>query len=422
MWRPSTWVNSKPFKLITQILIKDILVTHGKNFTKTRVLERAQRVIGTGLLTSNGEFHLRQRRLMQPIFSKDRVLSYGETMVRCAQVFSQRWSDRSQIDMSVEMLRLTLTIAGHTLFGSDIESSADDVRKAMTIVFEYFNQLMLPFAGLIEKLPLLSRLRFNKSLRLLDETVFKMIALRRISGLKKDDLLSKLLSARDMECNVQMTDLQIRDEVMTLFLAGHETTATWLTWTWYLLSQNLNVYEKFHEELRDVIGEREPRISDLPRLNYLRMVLAESLRLYPPVWTLTRRAISEYRIGDYVLPAGSVVGMSQYVMHRDSRYFVDPNRFEPLRWKNEAVAKRPKYTYFPFGGGSRVCIGEQFAWLEASLLLATLSQRWKVTLVERYQLEFQPLITLRPKYGMPMQLHKLQPATSLVGAASSYGF
>jgi len=216
-----------------------------------------------------------------------------------------------------------------------------------------------------------------------------------------------------------MSDVEARDEVMTMFLAGHETTATMLTWTMYVLAVNTEAEARFHSELDEVLGGRRPSVEDLPRLKFTRMVLAESMRLFPPVWAVTRRALLDYPVGDYIIPAGSVVGMSQFVMHRDERYFPNPGRFDPLRWTPEETAKRPKFSYFPFGGGLRQCIGEGFAWMEGILLLATLCQTWRARVDAGYAPRFQPLLTLRPRHGLPMTLSRRRThsarSTELVG-------
>jgi cytochrome P450 len=234
-----------------------------------------------------------------------------------------------------------------------------------------------------------------------------LIEERRRSGEDRGDLLSMLLLAQDEEDQSGgMSDVQVRDEALTIFLAGHETTANALTWTWYLLSENPAAEAKLHEELHAVLGSRVPTVEDFPRLRYTEMVLAESMRLFPPAWAIGRRAINECEIGGYTVPARSLVLMSQYVMHRDARYFPEPERFDPARWTPEARESRPQFSYFPFGGGPRRCIGEGFAWLEGVLLLATLAQHWQMRLVPNHSVGLRPVITLRPKYGMRMIMTK----------------
>jgi cytochrome P450 len=241
-----------------------------------------------------------------------------------------------------------------------------------------------------------------------------MIRERRATGEDRGDLLSMLLLAQDTEGDgTSMSDLQLRDEALTIFLAGHETTANALTWTWYLLSQHPDVEARLHAEIDSSLRGRLPTFDDLPQLPYTRMVLAESMRLYPPAWAIGRRAIKPFEAGGYTIPAGSVILMSQYIMHRDARFFPEPERFDPERWTQAAQAERPKFSYFPFGGGARVCIGEQFAWMEGILLLATLAQHWQMRLVPDHVVDLQPLITLRPKHGMRMTLVRRTATTKI---------
>lgn len=387
-------------------LIHDVLITHHRRFCKTRGLDRAGLVIGDGLLRSEGEFHRRQRRLIQPAFQQARIAAYAPVVTSHAARTAERWRAGETVDIFAEMLHLTLTIAGETLFNADLDAGIGRIGKDLTIVFEYFNRLMLPFAGLLARLPLGSRRSFESARRRLDDMVYGMIRDRRASG-DSGDILSTLLFARDDEGDHGgMTDRQLRDEAMTIFLAGHETTATAVSWVWYVLAQHPNVEGTLHDELGSVLGGRLPTFSDLDRLTYTRMVISEAMRLYPPVWTLTRRATEDYVVGDYLVPSGTTIGMSQYVMHRDPRYYVDPERFDPLRWEPAQVAARPKHCYFPFGSGPRLCIGEKFGWLESSLIIATLAQFWRPRALPGYQARFQPLIALRPRGGIPMRLER----------------
>lgn len=397
------------FQLNHPDYIREALVEKSARFVKTRVLERAASVIGQGLLSSNGDFHRRQRRIVQPAFQRRRIAEFGSAISRCAAATSQRWRDGASVDMFSEMLRLSLAIVGETLFGSDIEAQAEDVKQAMTVVFEHFNHLMVPFAGITDALFPARRARFLQARATLEQLVNRMIAERRAQGVDRGDMLSSLLFTADDETGAKMSDAQVRDEIMTMFLAGHETTATALTWTFYLLATHTDVRARLQRELDAVLAGRSPGVEDVPALSYARMTLAESMRLYPPVWTLTRRATEQVEIGGVRLPAGAVVGMSQFVMHRDPRYFHDPERFDPLRWSDGEPEKRPKYSYFPFGGGPRHCIGEALAWMEMTLLLARLSQDWEAAVSPHFKLRLQPLITLRPLGGMPMTLQRRTP-------------
>jgi cytochrome P450 len=387
-------------------LVRGVLVTTHRNFHKGRGLERAKMLLGEGLLTSEGEFHVRQRRLAQPAFHRQRIAAYGATMASYAVNRRDRWRAGSVIDAHEEMMALTLAIVGKTLFDADVEHEAAEIGDALATTFESFNfGFFLPFGELLERLPLPATLRFRKARARLDATIYRMIDERRRNGIDRGDLLSMLLLAQDTEGDGSgMTDLQLRDEAMTIFLAGHETTANALTWTWYLLSQHPDVEARFHAEVDAALGGRVPTVDDMPRLPYTRMVLAESMRLYPPAWIVGRRALGPFDVRGYTIPGRSIVLLSQYLMHRDARWFPDPARFAPERWTPERQAERPKFSYFPFGGGPRVCIGEQFAWMEGVLLLATIAQRWRLRLVPGHPIALQPIITLRPKHGVKMSV------------------
>ena len=382
--------------------IRDILVTHNTNFTKSRGLERTKKVLGNGLLTSEGDVHLRQRRLMQPSFHRERIAAYAHTMVERADRLRREWRDGETLDVSHEMTRLTLSIAGKTLFDLDVESQADEVGRAMTAVMESFWMTMLPFANIIEMLPVGKMRRAKLARARLDAIVYGLIAERRANRLDRGDLLSTLLLAQD-EDGGTMTDRQVRDEAMTIFLAGHETTANALTWTWYLLSQSPGATAALHGEIDRVLQGRLPGVADMPSLTFVERVVTESMRLYPPAWIVGRRAIEPYPIGGHVAPARAIVLMSPWVMHRDARYFPEPDRFNPDRWTPAFKAALPKFAYFPFGGGPRQCIGESFAWMELILVVATIAQQWTLALVPDHPVVPQPLVTLRTKYGMRMR-------------------
>ncbi len=383
--------------------VQDILVSNQANFTKSRALQRAKILLGEGLLTSEGKFHLRQRRLVQPAFYRDRLAGYAAVMSDYAVRLRDRWSAGSTLDISHEMMRLTLAVVGKTLFSADVESEAPEIGQALTTVLKMFRMLMLPFSEYLEKLPLPSIRRFEKARDRLDQTIYGLIRERRKSGEDAGDLLSMLLLAQDEEADgAGMTDTQVRDEALTLFLAGHETTANALTWTWYLLSQNPDCEARLHQELDSVLAGRLPQMPDLPQLRYTEMVFAEAMRLYPPAWAIGRMSKAPFDLGGVHIGAKSICILSPYVMQRDPRWFPEPERFDPERWTPEARDSRPKFSYFPFGGGARVCIGERFAWMEGVLILATLAQKWKLRLADGQRVEPLPLITLRTKYGMRM--------------------
>jgi cytochrome P450 len=391
--------------------IRDVLVTNNRNFVKSRGLEMAKKFLGESLLTSEGEFHRRQRRLAQPAFHRQRINAYAEVMTGHASRTRERWQDGSTLDIWQEMMRLTLAIVGTTLFDADVESEAPEIGKALTDVMQLFERITNPLSGLLDKLPLPANIRWLKAKARLDSTIYRVINERRASGQDRGDLLSMLLLAQDEEGDGgSMTDQQLRDEAMTLFVAGHETTANALTWTWYLLSQHPDVEAKMHNEIDTVLAGKLPTAADVSRLRYTEMVFAEAMRMYPPAWVLGRRVLTDYQIGPYVVPARAIVLMSPWVMHHDPRFFPNPYKFDPERWTTEAREGRPKFCYFPFGGGPRVCIGEQFAWMEGALLIATIAQRWKMRLTPDQRVEPKAMITLRPRYGMRMIVESREPA------------
>jgi cytochrome P450 len=383
--------------------VKDVLVTHQHSFAKGRGLQWAKQFLGEGLLTSEGEFHRRQRRLSQPAFHRQRVQSYGTVMTDYAVRARQRWRDGQAMDLAHEMMSLTMAVVAKTLFDADVTGEADQIGESLTAIISLFHRFNNPLSPLIEKLPLPSNLRFRRAHDRLDATIYRMIGERRRSREDRGDLLSMLLLATDTEGDgTGMTDRQLRDEVMTIFLAGHETTANALTWTFYLLSQNPEAEARLFDEVDRVLGGRPPAVEDLADLRFSEQVFAESMRLYPPAWGLGRKAIRDEEIAGYLVPAGAFVVMSAFVTQHDERFFPDPRRFDPDRFTPEGKAARPKFAYFPFGGGARQCIGEPFAWMEGVLILATLAQQWRLRLVPGQRVEAQPLITLRPRYGMRM--------------------
>ncbi len=397
--------SERIFSLSHPDYIEQVLVTSNRQFVKSRGLKYAKRIIGEGLLTSEGEFHLRQRRLIQPAFHRRRIAQYAQVMVDYAARTRARWQDGITLDMHEEMMRLTLAIVAKTLFDADVESEAAEIGEALTASLQMFKRLNQPFGEMLDRLPLPSNRRFRQAEERLDATIYRIIEERRASGRDHGDLLSMLLQAEDDD-RTPMSSQQVRDEAMTLFLAGHETTANALTWTWYLLSQNPAVEAKLQAEVDAVLGKRRPTVEDLPQLSYAEKVVTESMRLYPPAWVVGRETVDDYMLDGVRLPAHSVILMSQYVVHRDPRYFFEPNQFEPERWTPEFKAALPRFAYFPFGGGPRVCIGEPFAWTEGILLLATLAQQWQMRLAPGQRIGLLPQITLRPKYGMRMILER----------------
>jgi cytochrome P450 len=383
--------------------IRDVLVTHGRRFHKGRGLERAKILLGQGLLTSEGDFHLRQRRLAQPAFHRARIAAYGDIMSAYARRRAEAWTDGAEMDVAEEMTAYTLAVVGKTLFDADIEAEAKEIGEALSTAIATFSLTVVPWGELLLRLPLPLTRRFERARRRLDATIYEMMARRRASDDDRGDLLSMLMLSHDTEGDGSgMSDLQLRDEVMTLLLAGHETTANALAWAWYLLATAPDVEARLHAEI-DALGTGPLGADDLGRLPYTRAVLAETMRLYPPAWIVGRRALDAYEVDGHVLAPRTVVMMSQWLVHRDPRWWPDAESFQPERWLPGGSASdpaRPKFSYFPFGAGTRVCIGEQFAWMEGVLALATFAQRWRVRLVPGHRVEPQPIVTLRPKHGV----------------------
>lgn len=386
-------------------LIEQVLVTQHKKFGKGRGLEATARVLGKGLLTSEGEFWLRQRRLAQPAFHRSRVAGYGQTMVEFALRQMTPWRSGETRDIAREMMRLTLAIAAKTLFNADVETDADAVGDALNVTLEGFETRTRSLIKIPESWPTPANLRFNRAADQLDAVIYRIIAERKQSGEDTGDLLSMLIQAVD-EDGSRMTDKQLRDEAMTIFLAGHETTANAMAWTFYLLSQNPEAEAALREELTRVLDGRAPSMADLAQLPYTEAVINESMRLYPPAWIIGRKATVPFELGGYELPAETEVIMSQWVMHRSPEYFPEPLRFKPERWLDGLAQRIPTYAYFPFGGGPRLCIGKAFAQMEAALLLATIAQRFRFRLAPGQQVAPHPSITLRPATGINMVLEE----------------
>jgi cytochrome P450 len=384
-------------------LVKEMLVAQSAKLRKGRAIQRSKRLLGEGLLTLEGAAHKRSRMMLQPAFHRERVAGYADAMVACAAATSARWHDGAAVDMAAEMHRLTMAIVGRTLFSADVEGDAEAVGHALNAALAVFNITTFSLPDWTDALPLPRNQRFNRARAVIDEMIFRMIRERRASGRDHGDLLSMLLTAQDEE-GLGLTDDQVRDEAITLFLAGLETTSNAMAWTWHQLAQQPEAEAALHEELDRVLGDRLPTFADLPALAYTRMLLSESMRLYPPVWLQGRRIAEPFQAGPYALEPGALVFISQWTMNRDPRYYADPERFDPLRWTPDAVATRPKFAYFPFGGGPRLCIGEQFAWMELTLLLALLARRWRARPAPGPEVVLQPVITLRPKHGIPMRL------------------
>lgn len=381
-------------------LIEQILVHRSKDFIKHFALRLNPLVLGNGLLTSEADFWLRQRRLIQPAFQKSRIATYAPEMLDAAQHVLGDWQPGQTRDIHHEMARLTLRIAARTLFGAEVGNEAKQVSDALDFLQQSFLARFNRMFILPSWLPTPHNVRVWKAVARLDEIVYGFIRARRSDSAGKNDLLSLLLRAQD-EDGSRMTDKQLRDEAMTLFLAGHETTALTLTWTWHLLASHPYVEDTLVAEVRSVLGDRLPTVEDLPRLRYTEQVIQESMRLLPAVYTIGREALKEMELGGYRIPKGTTLMMPQWVVHRDPRWWDEPEAFRPERWSSPRVKAMPHFAYFPFGGGPRLCVGNTFALMETTLILATLAQRYRFTVVPGHPVEPFATFTLRPKYGLP---------------------
>ena len=391
--------------LNTSELVHAALVDHASDFEKTPVFRiHGRPLLGNGLLTSENEFHKRQRRLVAPPFQHRRIASYGDIMVSYSEQIQQDWADGETIDIAREMMRLTLWIVGKTLFDADVLGEAEELGKALKVAMRRFNSEMSAVVHIPYTWPTPGNWRVRKAIARLDAIVYQMIEERRRSKEDRGDLLSMLLSARDEDDGSFMSDRQVRDEAMTILLAGHETTAVALTWAWYLLAQHPHVYTRMRDEVDRVLGGRLPAFADLPKLPYTLQVLKESMRLYPPAYGFARQAVRPVTIGNYHLAAGTLIAISPYAMHRRPDYFPEPERFEPERFTPEAEQRLPRHAYIPFGGGQRICIGNSFALMEGHLVLATLAQHVNFALVPGQRVELEPIVTLRPKNGIKMKV------------------
>jgi cytochrome P450 len=393
--------------------INEILVNQAPSFVRERTLQRMKILLGEGLITSDDPIHMRQRRIAAPAFHRQRIAGYAGQIVENAVAARDSWAEGAEIDIADEMMQLSLHIVAKTLFDSEVTAEVLKVRDEVNTIMGLYNFLIaFPMLEKFLHWPIPGVVQFRQARGRLDAVVAKMIASRR--GMSREvlegrgDLLSMLMAAVDEGDGSGMSDTQVRDEILTIFLAGYETVANALTWTWYLLSQNPEATDKMYAEVAEVLGTgdaaRQATMADYPRLKYTEMVFAESMRLYPPAWAMGRRSTKAVELGPYRIPAGAHFFMSQYVVQRSEEYWDAPEEFRPERHTAEAKAARRKFVYFPFGGGGRQCIGEGFAWMEGVFALATIAQRWKLKFVPTYPVEAQAKITLRPKYPMMMRV------------------
>jgi cytochrome P450 len=395
--------------------INEILVNQAGSFIRERTLKRMKILLGEGLITSDDPIHLRQRRIAAPAFHRQRIAGYADQIVANAIATRDSWQAGQQIDIADQMMQLSLHIVAKTLFDSEVTAEVLSVRDEVNTIMGLYNYLVaFPMLERVLHWPIPGIVQFRRSRARLDAVVATMIASRRALSRadleSRTDLLSLLMAARDegdgngMGAGSGMTDTQLRDEALTIFLAGYETVANALTWTWYLLSQNPEAADRMYAEVASVLGDRTATVADYPQLKYTEMVFAESMRLYPPAWAMGRRSTAPVTLGEYRIPPGAHFFFSQYVMQRSAEYWDEPLAFRPERHTPEAKAARPRYAYFPFGGGGRQCIGEGFAWMEGVLSLATIAQRWRLHFVPEFPVVPQAKITLRPKFPMTMRV------------------
>ena len=397
--------------------IQNVLVSDAASFVKERTVRRMKILIGEGLITSDDPIHIRQRRIAAPAFHRQRIAAYGDQIVAIAASHRDQWQPGQTIDIAAASMALSLEIVARTLFDTEVTPDIRAINDEVNTIMGLYNFIVaFPRIESVLHLPIPGIVKFRKSKARLDAVVNRLITEHRRSGADKGDLLPMLLASKyesddpasQTDKQTGMSDAQVRDEVLTIFLAGYETVANALTWTWYLLSQNPEVETKLHAELDAVLGtgshRRRPTLADYPQLRYTEQVFAESMRLYPPAWAMGRMSTREVPIGPYNIPAGAHIFFSQYVMSRTPEYFPNPLRFDPDRFTPEAKATRHKFTYFPFGGGNRQCIGESFAWMEGVFSIATIAQRWRMSYLGATPPVPQAKITLRPRDPLIMRL------------------
>lgn len=396
-------VNIPTYLISHPRYIEEVLVTNYRNFIKAVYLRESRRLFGEGLLTSDGDAWLRERRIGQRAFRHDHIDTYADTIVAYTERTLERWQTGEVHDVHQAMMRLTLEIIARVLFGRDLADELEDAAVAINVYLEQFADRFGMYA-VPEWIPTPGNLRYRRAMRSLDGIIYGAIRDGRESNEDETSLLAAFLRAQRIY-GVNMSDLQLRDEMATLFFTGHETTGLALTWTLFLLGENPEAEARLLGELDSVLGDRPATLRDLSRLPYLDWVIKESLRLYPPAYGVVREALNDCEIGGYLIPKGSTVAMFQWVVHRDPRFFDDPDAFRPDRWSHGLAERLPKFAYFPFGGGPRVCIGKEFALFETALVLATIMRRFRFRTYPGHRTWPLPSLTLRPEFGMRMTLH-----------------
>jgi len=396
--------NFRTFVIYHPDMIEDVLVNKARLYHKGRILQANKFLFGEGLLTSEGDFWLRQRRLSQPAFHRERIDAYATVMSEYTEQMLATWRAGEVRDVHEEMMNLALRIVGKTLFDADVTGDAKEVGETLDILLKiaanFGRTVLIPLW-----VPTPRNLRAKAGVRRLERIIYRIIAQRRASGRDTGDLLSTLLQIRDTDGS-RMSDRQLRDETITLFLAGHETTASTLSWTFWLLAQNPAIERRFHDELDGVLAGRPPSMDDLPKLHYLGHILSESLRLYPPAWGMARLAEEEHEIAGYPVLPGYGMATAQWVVHRDPRWFDAPLEFRPERWEEGLAKQLPRFAYFPFGGGPRQCIGNNFALMEASIVLATVGQKFRLRPIPGHAVTPMASITMRPSNGIRVKLEE----------------
>jgi cytochrome P450 len=403
---PLRFANMRFVLLVHPDAIEEVLVRQNRNFVKNVTEPVWWALLGNGLLLNEGDSWIRQRRLMQPAFHRQRISEYGRTVVAFTQRHLASWRPGETRDVHEDLMRLTLEVVAKVLFDADVADRAREVGRALEVVLDEFSTKILQPVPIPMSVPTPGNRRFRRAVARLDAIIYDVIAARRAMGDPEasPDLLSALLHVQD-EDGSRMDDRQLRDEVMTLFLAGHETTANALSWALYLLATHPEVEERLVAEASAELGESAPTVEALPRLAYAARTVKEALRLYPPVWTLEgRRAVSDCIVAGYRIRAGTVMLLSPWVTQRDARFHSQPDRFDPDRWADERASRLPRYAYFPFGGGQRLCIGQSFAEMEATLMLTSIAQRFRLSLATDGPVSPAPSVTLRPRGGLPMRV------------------
>lgn len=401
-------VNIPAYILSRPDYIESVLITNQKNFIKSVYLRESKALFGRGILTSDGDFWREQRRMLQPAFHHQRVATYTRVMMKHAAAMLESWHDGEERDIHQDMMDLTMKIIAEVLFGDDIASKTTEIAEALRVFFDQFDDRFGLYA-IPEWLPTPGNVRYRRAIARLNDLVNSLIRQRQAMRQDSGDLLAALLRARD-DNGGGMSEAQLRDEMMTLFFTGHETTALALSWAWYLLGKNPAVADRLAGEIDKVLEGRQPTYPDLPRLAYAELVMKETLRLYPPAYAVVREAVEDCEIGGYRIPAGATLAMFQWVVHRDPRYFENPEEFVPERWKGDFQKRLPRCAYFPFGAGPRLCIGDGFAKTEVPLLLAAIAQQYRVELVPQYPVLLSPSLTLRPRKGIKVIVRKRRAA------------